>query len=85
MNVFLNDHVAAAGESGILVADVDGIARLAAARILRPVDKPQEIAIIEIAKSMNFVNGGDGRTKPLHDLRGKLKTQIHAFGADMQQ
>ncbi len=52
VQIFLHDHVAAAGEGGILRADDGGFGHFAAAWILRAVDEPEQVAVVEIAKAV---------------------------------
>ncbi len=84
VKILLHDDVASAGESGVLVADEDGVCGRAARRIFRAVHKPEHIAFIEIAKAVNFVGYSNGVLEASHDLHGKLETEIHALGADVK-
>ena len=56
VHVFLRDHIAAAGEGGILGADERGFDHRAPTRIFGAVDEAQKVAVVEIAKAMHFVD-----------------------------
>ena len=59
VQIFLRDHVAAAGERGILRADERGVDHRLPARIFRAVDEAQKVAVVEIAKAVHLVDRGD--------------------------
>ena len=63
MQIFLHDDVAAAGEGGVLVADISGVDGRLPGRILRAVDEAEQIAVVEIAKAMHLVDRRD-RARP---------------------
>jgi hypothetical protein len=85
MQVFLHDHVAAAGKCRILVADDRGLDHLLAARILGAVDEAEQVALVEVTKAVNLVDRRDRATEALHDPGRELEAEIHALGADMEQ
>jgi hypothetical protein len=85
MKIFLRDHVAAAGECGILGADQRGVDHRLPTRIFRAVDESQKVAVIEVAKAVHLVDCGDGLPELRHDLRRHLEAQVHPLGADMEQ
>ena len=85
MQVLLHDHVAAAGEGGILLADDGGVDRSLFHRILRSVDEADQVAIIEVVEAVHFVRRGDRVAEPRHDLRRQFEAQIHSCGADMKE
>src|SRR5579863_1291879 len=85
MQIFLHDHVAAAGERGILLADDRSFDHRLTTRILGAVDKPKEIAVIEVAKAMNLVDRRDRVAETRHDLRRQLEAEVHPFRSDMEQ
>ena len=85
MEIFLHDHVAAAGESGVFVADEHGVGRGRPRGILRPVDEAQQIAIVEVAEALNFIHRRNGISQTRHELSSQLEAQIHALGADVEQ
>ena len=60
VKIFLHDDVAAAGERGVLLADEHGVDRCLALRILRSVDKAEEIAVVEVTESLHFVHRRNG-------------------------
>ena len=84
VKILLDDDVASAGESGIFLADEDGIGGRAACGIFGAVHEAEQIAFIEVAEAVDFVGSGDGASKASHDLRRELKTEIHALGADVK-
>ena len=85
MDIFLGDHVAAAGERGILPADERGFDHRLATRVLGAVDEPQEVAVIEVAKPVHLVDRGDGVPESRHDLRRHFEAEVHPLGADMKE
>ena len=85
VQIFLHDHVAAARERGILVADERSFDHRLPTRILRAVDEPQEVAVIEVAKAMHLVDRRDRVAERRHDLRRHLEAEVHPLGADMEQ
>src|ERR1700727_2076103 len=85
MKIFLRDHIAAAGERGILRADESRVDHRLPSRIFSAVDKPEKVAVIEVAKAVHLVDGGDGVAELRHDLRRDLEAQVHPLGADMEQ
>ena len=73
VKIFLHDDVAAAGERGILLADQRGFDRRLAPRIFRSVDKAEEIAVVEVTKSVHFVRRRNRIPDARHDLRRQLE------------
>ncbi len=64
---------------------ISGIDRRLRRRVLRAIDKAEEIAIVEIAKAMNFVDRRNRAAEPGHDLHCQLETEVHALGANVKQ
>ena len=62
-----------------------GVDRRLTRRVLRAVDEADEIAVVEIAEAMHFVDGRDRVAEPRHDLRRQLEAEVHALGADVEQ
>ena len=85
VQVFLHDHVAAAGECRVFLADDCGVDRRLRRRVLRPVDKADQVAIVEIAKAMHLVDRRNRVAEPGHDLRRQFEAKIHSLGADVEQ
>ena len=56
VQVLLDDHVAAAGERGILVADQHRVGGRRALRVLGPVDEPEHVALVERAEAVHLVD-----------------------------
>src|ERR1700739_4116520 len=72
VEVFLHDDVAAGGERGVLLADkhsIDGCSPW----ILRPIDKAEQVALIEVAKTLDFVHRRNSISQTRHKLSGKLE------------
>ena len=85
MQIFLRDHIAAAGKRGILRADERGVDHRLPTRILGAVDEAQKVAVVEVAKAVHLVDRGDRVAELGHDLRRDLEAQVHPLGADMEQ
>jgi hypothetical protein len=85
VQVFLHDHVAAAGERGVLLADDGGVDRILVDGVLRAVDEAQKVAVIEVLEAVHLVGCRDGAAQPRHDLRRKLEAHVHALGADVEE
>ena len=85
VQVLLHDDVAAAGKTGVFLADHRGVDRFLARGVLGPVDKPQQVAAVEIAKAVHLVDRGNGLSELRHDLRRQFEAQIHAPSADMKR
>jgi hypothetical protein len=84
MQVFLQDHVAAAGESGVFVADQHRVERFLTGRVLGTVNKAQEVAVVEILKALPLIDHGDGVAEGRHDQACQLEAQIHPFRPDVE-
>ena len=85
MDVLLDDHVAAAGVGGVLVADQDGFACGLALRILGAVDEPEHVAFVEGPESVYLVDDVDEPAQPLGQPLGELEAQVEPVGADVKQ
>ena len=85
VEIFLHDHVAAAGERGILLADERGVDHCLTARVFGAVDEPQEVAVIEVTKAVDLVDRRDHVTEARHDLRRHLEAKVHPLRTDMEQ
>ena len=85
MEILLNNHIASRGEPRILAGYQGSINGLLALRVLRPVDKTDEVATVKITETMNLVNRADHRSKPSRDLRRQLEAQVHALRPDMKE
>jgi hypothetical protein len=73
VQIFLHDHVAAAGKRGVFLADDYRVGGCLAARIFRAVHEADEIAIIEVTESVDFIDRRNGAGDARHDLRGKFE------------
>ena len=85
VQVLLDDHVAAAGEGGVLVADDGGGDALLARRVLRAVDEADQVALVEVAKAVHLVRRRDAPPSRAMIWRRQLEAQVHALGADVEQ
>ena len=48
-------------------------------------DEAEEIAVVEIAKAMDFIDRRGRVADPGHDLGRQLEAQIHALGANVEE
>ena len=84
VHVLLHVHIAAAREVGILVADLAGADSQWAVGVFGAVDEAEQVAVLEEAKAMCFVDDGD-RIERLDDSPRKLETHVHRLCADVEQ
>ena len=56
VGVALDDHVAAVGVGGILVADVHSCVRRLVARVGRTVDETEKVTFVEVAEAVDLVH-----------------------------
>src|SRR5580698_3066522 len=84
VQVFLHDDIAAAGKGAVLGADKNRIERSLIQRILRSIDKAEEIAFVEKAKAMHFIEWRNGVSEPAQDLGRQFETKVRALGADVE-
>ena len=85
MEVLLDDDVAAAGEAGVLVADHDRGPRRRALRVLRAVDEPEQVALVEELEPVHLVDHLRVPVEPDHQPPGELEAQVEAMGADVEE
>jgi len=85
VQVFLDNDIAAASEGRVFVADQHGIDGLLPGRVFGPVDKPQQVAAVEIAKTVHLIDRRNGASEPVHDLRCQFEAKIHPLRPDMEQ
>ena len=85
VQVFLDDHVAAARECGILIADHDGFGGGCALGILGSVDEPEHVAFIEGAKAVHLVDHLGAAVQPFGQPLGQLETQVESVSSDVEQ
>src|SRR3984893_17382606 len=85
VQIFLHDHIAAAGKPRVLLADYGGVHRVLAGRVLGAVNKPKQVTTVEVAKAVHLVHRRSGPLQSRHDLRRQLEAKIHPFGADVEQ
>ena len=85
VDVLLDDHVAAAGKRGILVADQHGFARGRALRVLGAVDEPEHVPFVERPEPVDLVDDLGVAAQPVHQTLGQLEAQVEPVGADVKQ
>ena len=85
VQVLLHDHVAAAGEVGILVADGRRLVGRRPGRILGAVDEAEQVALVEVLEAVGLVDDVGPAGQPVHQLRGQLEAQIHPSGPEVEQ
>ena len=54
-------------------------------RVLGPVDKTQEIAGVEVTKTVYLVHHGNSVSETRHDLRPELETKVKMLGANVEK
>ena len=85
MHVLLNDDIAPTGEGRVEVADDHRVVCNPPSRVLGAINKPEEVALVEIFESMDLVDDRDRAAQPLHDLSGELEAEIHLRGSDVKE
>ena len=85
VHIFLHVHIAAAGEVGILVADLRGRHRDRPVRVLCAVDEAHQVAVVEEFEAVHLVDDRQRAVHRLDDLGGQLEADVHRFGADVEQ
>jgi len=81
----LHDHIAAASEVRILVADDCGAYRCNAGGILRSIDEPHQVTLVEVLKPVNFVDDVRVASEPVRQQSGEFETDIEATRPQMKQ
>ena len=59
--------------------------RSAPDRVLGAVDETGQVAIVEVAEAVRFVDGSDTVGQSGGDLRRELVAQVHPLGADVKE
>jgi len=85
VEIFLHDHIAAADERGILLADKSGVDHRFTARILGTVDESQEVAVIEVTKAVDLVDHRHRVAEARHNVHRHLEAKVHPLRTDMEQ
>ena len=85
VHVLLNDDVAAAGELLVLGADDGRFSSGRSRRVLSPIDKADQVTLVEVPEPVHLVADRDRSGQPVHDLRGVLKAQVHPVRPDMEE
>ncbi len=73
MEVFLHDHVAAAGEGWIFVAYDGGITSGVSSRIFCAIDESDDVAVFEIPEALNLIGNRNYIPDAVHDLGRQFK------------
>ena len=85
VQVLLHDHVAAAGERGIFLADDGRFDRLLVRGVLGPVDEAEQVPLIEVAEPVDLVRRRDLAVEAGHDQGRQLEAEVRPRGADVKQ
>jgi hypothetical protein len=85
VQIYLYDHIAAANERQIFIADKAGGFRFLAGRIFGAVDKTEKITLIEIGEAVDFADRSHRIDQSGADQARRLEAQIHALGPDVEQ
>ena len=85
VEVLLDDHVAAAGERRVLVADERRRLRRAALGVLGAVDEAEQVALVERAEAVHLVDDASVALEPLGQPLGELEAEIEPVRADVEQ
>jgi len=75
----------AAGKGGVFGANISRIDRRLPGWVLGAIDKSDKIAVVEIAKAMDFIDRRGRVADPGHDLGRQLEAQVHALGANVEE
>ena len=51
----------------------------------RSIDKPDQVAIVEVTEPMHLVHRGDGVAQANHNLGRELEAHVHALRPDVEQ
>src|ERR1700693_1802061 len=73
VEIFLYDDVTTGNKRRVFVADEHGIGYSGAAGILRAIDEPQEIALVEVTKAVHLIHRRNGISQTRHNLSGQLE------------
>ena len=85
MQILLYDDVASARERGVFLTYQRSVDRRLVRGVFRAIDKAEQIAVIEIAKAVDLVRGGDCVTQLRHDLSRQLEGDVEALGANVEK
>lgn len=85
MQIFLHHDIAATCEIGILISNQRGRGQIGADRICSAIDKTQQIARVEIAKSDHLIDHLNAGAQLDQDQLFQLKAHILTGAADVKQ
>lgn len=85
VQVLLDDHITAALEGGVLFADEHGVGGRPALGVLAAVDEAEQVAVVEVLESMDFVDDRDRAVQSFHDQPGEFEAEVHAAGPEVEQ
>ena len=85
MHILLHVHVARAGEIWILVADGGSRDRERTVRVLGPVDKTEQVAVVEEPETVHLVDHGHRAAHRPQNAIGQLETGVQRLGPNMEQ
>ena len=81
----LDQHIAAAGEVRVLFANHGRRGCCCANRVLRAVDEPEQVALIEGLEAVHLVDYLGAPAQALNQPLRKLEAQIGAVGPNVEQ
>ncbi|MNL22819.1 hypothetical protein D3C87_1441790 [compost metagenome] len=85
VQVLLHQHVAAARELGVFIADDGEMHGFAPFGVFSAVDKADDGAAVEVAETVHFVHHRHRIAQAVHQQGRHFKAQVHGIGADVQQ
>jgi hypothetical protein len=85
VEVFLNDDVTSTDKRFILITDERGINRSLLGGVLSSIDKAEEVAGIEVSKTLYFIHHRDCITQTRHNLRSQLETKVKVLSTNVKK
>src|SRR5215469_1235630 len=85
VTILLHDDITATREGRVFVTDEHGVDGFRASGIFCAIDKTEKVAVVEITKSLDFVDGSNSAADAGHDLCGQFEAQIHGLGANVEE
>jgi len=85
VQVLLDQHIAAAREARVLLADQHVPGGLVAHRVLRAVHEAEQVTLVEILEAVRLVDDVGDLPQPLDDLAGQLEAEVHLAGPQVEE
>lgn len=85
VQVLLHDHITAVGEVRVAVTDQNCGNGVVVLGVLGAVDEPQEVAAVEVAEAVGFVDDLRDTTQAIVDLRHEFEAQVHRRRPHVEQ